>query len=335
MTPKQYTINFFDDEPQETTSKDSGIFSHSFTKDDRAAAVPPSVAMRNRILEDDLKRQPICYMSFGSGSSGNSCYIGTRNGGVIVDAGVNSDIIETSLRANGVDMSNVKGLCLTHDHSDHVRYAYKLLRSHKHIKLYCTLRVLNAILRRHGISKRIKEYHQPIFKEIPFKIADFEITAFDVPHDAADNAGFHFLAPSGKTFVMATDLGAVSPRARHYMEQADYLMIEANYDAQMLRNGPYPEYLKARIATEHGHLDNEDTAALLKEIAGGRLKHIFLCHLSKDNNTPEKALSTIRGALEASGLRVGDGNETLTDRAADVQLQALPRFQPTRWYVFH
>lgn len=133
-----------------------------------------------------------------------------------MDAGVDSDRIADTLRVNGVSMSQVKGLCLTHDHSDHVRYAYKLLRANKHLRLYCTNRVLNAILRRHSISKRIKDYHVPIFKEFPFKLADFTVTAFDVPHDAADNAGF-CLEYGDKCFVMATDLGEVSERARFYM----------------------------------------------------------------------------------------------------------------------
>lgn len=333
MTPKQYTINFFDEELNENAEAPDGVRPTGGAEAE--AMLPPSVALRNHILDADRRREPLYYMSFGSGSSGNSCYIGTRSGGVIVDAGVKADVIEAALKVNGIDMATVKGVCLTHDHSDHVRYVYQLVKAHKHLKVYCTLRVLNAIFRRHGIAKRLKEYHVPIFKEIPFSIGDFEITAFDVPHDASDNAGFHFLASSGKTFVMATDLGAVTARAHHYMEQADYLMIEANYDADMLRLGPYPEYLKARIATDHGHLDNRDTARLLSEIAGNRLKHVFLCHLSKDNNTPEKALETTCRALTDKGLKVGGGEETLDDRAADIQLQALPRFRPTRWYVFH
>lgn len=322
MRPIQLTINFDDpDSPQPQIPLPN--------------QEPESVRVRQRVQEQDRRHSPLYYMSFGSGSSGNSCYIGTNAGGVIVDAGVRADVIVNSLKENGIDMRHVKGVCLTHDHSDHVRYIYQLVKTHKHIKVYSTLRVLNAILRRHGISKRIKEFHQPIFKEIPFHVADFEITAFDVPHDASDNAGFHIQAPSGKTFVMATDLGAVTPRAFHYISQANYLMIEANYDAQMLRRGPYPEYLKARIATDHGHLDNADTAKLLSQIADPKLKHVFLCHLSNDNNTPEKALSAVRAAIESKGLTVGSGMETLADRASDIQLQALPRFEPTRWYIFH
>lgn len=274
----------------------------------------------------------IYYMSFGSGSSGNSCYIGTDKEGIIIDAGVKPDDIASWLRVNGVSMDRVKAVCLTHDHADHVRFAYNLVRKYKHIKVYCTNRTLNGIFRRHNVSKRIKDYHIPIFKEIPFKIGKFELTAFDVPHDGEDNVGFSIKVKE-KTFVVATDLGKVAERAYHYMSQANYLMIEANYDVEMLRLGPYPEYLKARIQMDNGHLDNADTAKFLKEIINPSLKYIFLCHLSKDNNTPEKAVETVRNALTEEGLTVGYAQETIEDRKANVQLMALPRYEPSRWFV--
>lgn len=273
------------------------------------------------------------FMSFGSGSSGNSCYVGSKKGGIIVDAGVKCEDIEIMLRANGVGMQSVKGLLLTHDHSDHVKYAYSILRKHKHIRLYCTNRVLNGLLRRHNISRRIKEYHNPIFKEIPFRILDFEITAFDVPHDGSDNMGYS-ISFDNRNFVLATDLGAVTERAHHYMSQADYLVIEANYDLQMLLMGRYPDYLKARIQTSNGHLDNTMTASFLKEIYDGRLKYVFLCHLSQDNNTPAKALKAVREALEERGLKVGNCRDSVLDVDTDLQLMALPRFDPSPWFVF-
>ena len=284
-------------------------------------------------IEDEEPRELLHYISFGSGSSGNSCYIGTDRGGIIIDAGIRTEKIEEELERNGVRMSDVKALLLTHDHSDHVRYAYTLLRTHRHMSLCCTPRVLNGILRRHNISKRIKDYHTPIFKEIPFKIGRMEITAFEVHHDGSDNMGFHIRFGKHQ-FVLATDLGEISDRVDHYMRQANYLVIESNYDSDMLRTGPYPEYLKARIRTGNGHMDNVDTAAYLKEICNSGLQYIFLCHLSKDNNTPAKALRTVRDALEERGLKVGHAEETIDDRKADVQLMTLPRFDATRWFTF-
>ena len=275
----------------------------------------------------------IFYQSFGSGSSGNSCYVGTVSGGLLIDAGVREDAVEMHLKSNGVGMNMVKGILLTHDHNDHVKYVYKILRNNKGISLFCTNRVMNGILRHHNVSRRIKDYHVPIFKEIPFKVGDFEVTAFETSHDGTDNMGFS-LDYQGRRFVLATDMGAVTTRAKHYISEARYLVVEANYDLQMLMHGPYPEHLKARIITTTGHMDNEDTGKLLAAIYHDKLSHIFLCHLSKENNTPAKALETVRRALEARGLSIGDGDNSIADRDSDISLVALPRLEPTRWYVF-
>ena len=100
--------------------------------------------------------RPLYFCSFGSGSSGNSCYVGNAEGGLLVDVGIKAEEVERGLAANGVDMKHVKGVLLTHDHADHVKYVYALLRNHRHLKLFCTNRVLNGMLRKHSISKRIK-----------------------------------------------------------------------------------------------------------------------------------------------------------------------------------
>lgn len=310
-----------------------------FEEDD--VVVPEKRSEPSRRQSDDELALPagdtdddrLYYISLASGSSGNSCYIGSRAGGVIVDAGIRADEIADKLDAAGISMRHVKGLLLTHDHSDHVKFSYNLLRTYRHLSLYCTPRVINGLLRRHSISRRIKEYHTPIFKEIPFRVGDFEITAFEVHHDGSDNMGFS-IDFGDRHFVLATDLGEVSDRARFYMSRANYLVIEANYDSEMLRLGRYPEYLKARIRTGNGHLDNVQTAEFLSEIINPELKYIFLCHLSKDNNTQALALSTVADALRAKGITVGRAEETLSDRKADVQLMALPRFDATRKFTF-
>ena len=304
-------------------------------KERREATSPSTIDTRTIALRQSMAQapSPLFYISFGSGSSGNCCYLGTRNAGILIDAGILTETVVDTLKENGIKMENIVGICLTHDHGDHVKYAYNIVRKHKHMKVYCTNRVVNGMLRKHNISKRIKDYHSPIFKEIPFKLGDFEITAFDVPHDGDDNMGF-FVRHGDKNFVVATDLGAISERARHYISQAHYLMIEANYDKEMLIKGTYPDYLKRRIQTDRGHMDNVATAAFLSEIYTPQLKYIFLCHLSNDNNTPEIALNPISKALKDKGLTIVTAQETIEDRKADVQLMALPRLEPTRWFVF-
>lgn len=279
-------------------------------------------------LEIKTTTDRLNFISFGSGSSGNCAYLGDGEQGILIDAGVDSDTVVAELRRHGIRMESVKGIILTHDHSDHVRYVYKLIRKRMYMTLFCTPRVLNGMLRRHSISNRIKDYHRPIYKEHPFTVGGFTITAFEVMHDGTDNVGFH-IVHGQHTMVVATDLGCISPRADFYMRQANYLMVEANYDEGMLAAGPYPEYLKSRIRSESGHLDNAVTASYLGQIYSPDLKNIFLCHLSKDNNTPEIALHTVEQALTEAGAVVGDGSNSPYARLADVQLMALPRYDST------
>ena len=245
---------------------------------------------------------------------------------MLIDAGVDIAKVVDELGRNGIKMDAVKGIVLTHDHSDHVRYVYGLVRKYRHMSVYCTPRTLNGMLRRHCISNRIKDYHRPIYKEHQFNIGNFSLLAFDVMHDGTDNCGF-FITHGNHSIAVATDLGCVSERADFYMRQANYLMIEANYDKAMLAAGPYPEYLKARILSDNGHLDNEVTARYLAEIYSPSLRNIFLCHLSKDNNTPEIALKAVEDALHGAGVDIiGDCSGSPYSRMAPVQLLALPRF---------
>lgn len=272
------------------------------------------------------------FISFGSGSSGNCAYLGTSSGGILIDAGVDASKVFEVLALNGVTPDMVKGVCLTHDHGDHVRYVYQIVRRYRHIHIYCTPRTLNGILRRHSISRRIKDYHEAIFKEIPFTLAGMTLTAFEVSHDGTDNSGY-MMEYAGSRFVVATDMGCITDRADFYMKQANFLMIESNYDDLMLTNGPYKEYLKARIRDVKGHLDNKMAAGFVAENYNDGLKYVFLCHLSHDNNTPDVAVKEMRNALEARGVTVGKGEGTLSDRAKNVQVVALPRFDPSMWFV--
>lgn len=282
---------------------------------------------------DATPRDSLRFVSFGSGSSGNCSYIGTRDIGLIIDAGVDADKVEEGMKRNGISPKSVVGILLTHDHGDHVRFAYTLLRRYSHMKLFCTPRNLAGLLRRHSISRRIKDYHAAIYKEFPFTVGDLTVTAFETSHDGSDNMGFT-VEYHDRTFTIVTDTGKITDRTRHYIEHTDYLVIEANYDADMLRKCLRPEYLKARIAGERGHMDNAETATFLSEIWTERLRHIMLCHISEDTNTPELALTAVRSALEARGISVGDASGSLETRNAQVQLSVLPRFDCSPLAVF-
>ena len=281
-------------------------------------------------VASDGRNETIRFMSFGSGSSGNCAYVGDERSGFLVDAGVDGEIVENTLRAAGIAMTSVKGIILTHDHGDHVRYIYSLLRNHRHLLVYCTPRVLNGMLRRHSLSRRVKDYHRAIYKEFEFSIGNFVITPFEVMHDGSDNCGF-LIRLGQTTMAIATDLGCISERVDHYFSNVNFMVIESNYDRAMLLSGRYPEYLKARIEKDTGHLDNQVSAQLVADKWHPALSYVFLCHLSNDNNTPQTALAAHTAAVTAAheGLTIGDGTQ---ENLTDLQIVALPRFKPTPLY---
>ena len=160
------------------------------------------------------------------------------------------------------------------------------------------------------------------------------ITPFETSHDGTDNVGFA-IAYGTEVFVVATDMGTVTDRALHYMSTATVLMVEANYDSQMLATGRYPLYLQARIRGARGHMDNLDTGEHLARLWTPALHHVFLCHLSEDNNTPELALHAATAGLERAGATVlpADAPAYASGPGA-VRLMALPRFDSSPLFFF-
>ena len=290
----------------------------------------------------------LCFMSFGSGSSGNCAYLGTPRGGILIDAGIKPplktkrkrkksevDVLNLeeaflALERNGVPRDMVKGVILTHAHHDHMRCLYEAV-THCRCSVYCTMGVMSQLLQRCRITNRIRDYHVPIFKEIPFRIVDMEITAFETSHDVK-SVGFS-IEYEGERFVVATDMGSITERAAYYMSRANYLMIECNYDLDMLKNGKYPAHLKARVMGDKGHLDNVMAARFVADHYHDAMRYAFLCHLSQDNNTEEIALTTMRETLEEKGLSVGDGSNSAFQNSRDIQICALPRYNASDWYV--
>lgn len=280
------------------------------------------------------QRSALQFVSFGSGSSGNCSYLGIAGqGGIIIDAGIDAQKVMDGLKRNCINPDKISAIILTHDHGDHIRFAYPLLRRLPGAALCCTPRTLTGIFTRHRVSKRLKDYHRAIYKEFAFQAGPFMITPFETSHDGSDNVGF-CISAGGCNFVVATDMGCITDRADHYMRLANFLMIEANYDSDMLAAGTYPEYLKYRIRGEKGHLDNSVTAAYLAQIWQPHLTDVFLCHLSHDNNRPEIALRVVADALRARQVTVGDGTGSITSRKAMVQLSVLPRFDASPLHIF-
>lgn len=297
-----------------------------------AMADEPKTGADEFRLDEEFTRPPrnLRFISFGSGSSGNCAYIGTPECGLLIDAGVDNNLVTSELARNGISPTSIRGIILTHDHADHVRYSYALVRRNPHMLLFATNRTLEGMLRRHNISRRIKDYHSPIFKEHEYRFGEMLLTPFETSHDGTDNVGF-CIRHDSTVFVVATDMGEITPRADYYMRRATALMIESNYDDMLLEKGRYPEYLKARIRGSRGHMDNAVTARYLTDIYRPTLTHIFLCHLSEDNNTPETAMATVLNSLR--NISVNPAPSSAEIPAGTVYLSALPRFKSSELYI--
>lgn len=280
----------------------------------------------------EKEEQKLFFISFGSGSSGNCSFFGTKDSGILIDAGVKPENVIPVLKKYGISMSAVRAILITHDHADHVRYAYKIMKKHPHLAFICTPKCLKGIFLRHSLTIRLKDYHRPIFIETPITVGTFKVTAFTTMHDGTDNVGY-FIEYGDVKFAIATDLGCISERVDYYMRQATHIVLESNYDEYMLTHGKYPLYLQARIMAENGHLDNKVAAEYIAKIYSEKLSHVFLCHLSNDNNTPEKALEEMRSALTGAGITMGDASESLEAREADLQVTTLPRYDASALYV--
>lgn len=262
-------------------------------------------------------------MSLSSGSSGNCYYLGTEQYGILIDAGISLRTIRKTLKNIGVEFCNIHGVFVTHDHADHIK-AVGTIGEKFNIPIYTTALVHKGIAHSYRVTQKLSPLNtRYLEKGKVLDIDDFQIEAFEVPHDGTDNVGY-CITIDNKVFTFLTDLGEITPTAKSYILRANYLIIEANYDRQMLATGRYPAYLKQRIAGDKGHLCNADTAEFLANNYTDKLQYIWLCHLSKDNNNPEIAYDTVKNRLSENNIIVG----------RDVQLVALQRTTPSELYIF-
>lgn len=241
------------------------------------------------------------FMSFGSGSCGNCYYICADKYGLLIDAGIGIRKIKKYFSDYGLSFNNVKGIIVTHDHADHVK-SVGMLSDAYNLPVYATANVHEGIIRNYCVHKKIKDANVRIVnKGEEFYLGGFVINTFDVPHDSLDNVGYA-IKSGDVTFSLMTDIGHVTAEMSRVINTTDYLVIEANYDDDMLWSGPYPEYLKKRVSGGMGHLSNKQCAAAIKTFASEKLRHIWLCHLSQENNHPELARKRVEAELTSCGI---------------------------------
>lgn len=247
------------------------------------------------------------FYSLSSGSSGNCYYVGNEFHGILIDAGISARSVRRFLKETGISMQTVMGVFVTHNHIDHTR-GLEGLTGKCSIPAFSTRGVWKSIMTQHP------EISPACVREIEiqkkFHLAGFGIEVFPVCHDAPETVGIS-INYEGLSITIATDLGHECPTAASYIRSANLLVIESNYDEQMLMTGGYPPFLKARIKSDYGHLGNHQTSSFLADNITENTKIVCLAHLSRNNNTPELALETLHRTFSERGLNTEGGPEFL------------------------
>ena len=265
------------------------------------------------------------FKSFSSGSCGNCYYLGVAQdgvavAGVLIDAGVSIRRLRRELQAEGLTLDDFSAILVTHDHMDYIRslgsYAKHLCRPiwasetlHKalasHIMTHEYVPGCKRVLRKDEWNEVVPGF--------------ISVRYFVVPHDATETVGFAIRLP-GHNYVHITDCGRMTDEALEFCSKADTVVLESNYDVEMLSSGPYPEDLQRRIRSGSGHLSNDDCAEAIKKIEHKGLRNLFLCHLSENNNTPELAYESAKAAVKLCPHK-------------PVRLEALPRQTPSKMII--
>jgi phosphoribosyl 1,2-cyclic phosphodiesterase len=238
----------------------------------------------------------------GSGSQGNCTVLSGGSTRILVDAGFSCKETIRRLRSVAIDPESINGVIISHEHSDHIAGLFQLARKLK-VTVYMTAAT-------HSAWRRWQRDKMPPNAELPpkierletfhpgqtFTIGDIDVTAFTIPHDAAEPCGFTFRT-EGVKIGYATDLGYVPQNIKHHLKRCDGLVIESNHDLEMLRGGPYPWMVKQRVLSRLGHLSNDALAEFLTNDYDGGAAFLVLAHLSEQNNHPEIAKGAAERAL--------------------------------------
>lgn len=261
------------------------------------------------------------FQTLYSGSEGNACLIGCDGRYILIDAGRNCKAILNALSSLSISVRDVFAVFVTHEHSDHISALDVLARNYK-----------IPVFANGATAEEIKRLAKNLPNDLVFELENYStaknggiaVTPFPLPHDSVSCSGY-VVEAEGKRLVVATDMGHLTGEFAAAAKDADAVVIESNYDDVMLQNGRYPEYLKRRISSKYGHLSNADCAEAVSVLSRRRAKKIMLAHISKENNTPETAVSKSKEILLSLGATV---THTVNE-GADVLVAAAPRYTPS------
>jgi phosphoribosyl 1,2-cyclic phosphodiesterase len=236
----------------------------------------------------------------------------------MIDIGIGLRTLKKHCRDYGISLSDVKHVLITHDHADHIKSVGSFSHDYT-LPVYATPKVHAGIDHNYCITRKVADNMKMMLtvgEEV--QIGEFLVRPFMVPHDASENVGYE-IHVEGVNFVIITDVGCITDDMARYIQRADYLVVEANHEVEKLMAGPYPWHLKERITSSTGHLSNKDCGEAIATNMSERLKHVWLCHLSEENNHPELARKTVESVLRSYGIVAGK----------DLQLDVLKRTMPT------
>lgn len=240
-------------------------------------------------------------MTIRSGSNANCIYINNGNYGILIDAGAGIRTVQAALNEADCDIKRMAAIFITHEHIDHIRGLASITKKYR-IPIFANASTCEAI------GDRLPDVDPELFMQMPTgyhaTCTDLKVTSYKTSHDAVESVGYT-VTDGRRRISIATDLGVVTQTVLEHIRCSDAIVLESNYDENMLRNGEYPPMLKQRILSAHGHLSNVDCAVTATALAEGGTKRLILGHLSQNNNLPTLAYNTTLEALENSNIKVG------------------------------
>lgn len=254
-----------------------------------------------------------------SGSSGNSTYIETEKGSLLIDVGLTCKRIEEGLHHIGTSLKNIDAILITHEHSDHIK-GLKVIAKRYEIPIFANEQTWQQLDRKNIEVPSEQKFH---FNPLETKeIVGMDIQSFNVSHDAIDPQ-FYTLMRDDKKLSVITDTGYVSDQMKGIIKESDCFIFESNHDVDMLRMGRYPWVTKQRILSDVGHVSNEDAAHAMRDVITANTKRIYLSHLSLDNNIKELAKMSVEQVL----------NQYDIDTKNEIQLHHTDKNTPTEIYT--
>lgn len=250
------------------------------------------------------------FCSLYSGSSGNCLFVSTTNTKVLIDCGTSCKKICDGLASINSSIEDIDAILVTHEHSDHVQ-SLGLVSKKFNIPVYANLETWNAMEKQK--EKMTLDNIKLFENDKEFFLNDLTVQPFSTPHDAANPCGFN-IHNGKKKLSIATDLGHMDNTIFKQLEHSSFVLLESNYDPEVLKTAKYPFYLKQRIAGPKGHLSNETAGKTISALMKKDLKSVMLGHLSKESNFPELAYQTVAEQLMENNADINTINLSVASR---------------------